>query len=82
MNKRKFRCWYCGHLLFNTSPTRDRSKTRDHVHPKSLGGTRTVKACRLCNIEKRDMTLAEYRELKGGRMFYGEGGPLIPGDLR
>ena len=55
-------------------PIRDRSKTRDHVVPKSLGGTITVKACQLCNRAKHDLSLDEYRSRVGGGLFYGEGG--------
>ncbi len=64
-------------------PLRDRSKTKDHVYPKSRGGTVTVKACQLCNRAKRDMSLEEFRAktfatssegVVKGALFYGEGG--------
>ena len=73
--RRRPRCWYCGHRLLNTMPLRDRSKTRDHVYPRSRGGTVTVKACQLCNRVKGDRTLEEFRaQATEGALFYGEGG--------
>ena len=77
--RRRPRCWYCGHPLLNSMPIRDRSKTKDHVYPRSRGGTVTVKACQLCNRAKRDQTLEEFRAKSfatssDGTLFYGEGG--------
>lgn len=61
--------------MVGTMPLRDRSKTKDHVVPKSQGGTRTVEACNLCNRLKRDMSLDEFRAKQvEGALFYGEGG--------
>lgn len=52
-------CCYC-HLPF----TLKRRKTRDHVIPKSLGGTLIGAACSPCNTDKADKLLTEwYAEL-------------------
>ncbi len=76
MSRSKQRCFYCGHELLAAHLQRPRSKTRDHVYPKARGGGRgTVKACRLCNQAKGDLTMAEFRvKAVEGAMFYGEGG--------
>ena len=69
--------------MVGTMPLRDRSKTKDHVVPKSLGGTRTVQACSLCNRRKGNTSLEEFRAksfvtssegVVEGALFYGEGG--------
>src|ERR1043166_8431150 len=50
------RCWYCG---------RTGKLTRDHVVPKSKGGTNRhnniLPTCYDCNQEKRNLSLEEYR---------------------
>jgi hypothetical protein len=45
-------CSYCKREMI---PYSDTHPTRDHVYPKSLGGTRTVWACVTCNQMKADM---------------------------
>lgn len=50
------RCFYCGTL---------ERCTHDHFIPQSKGGTRTVPACAVCQMTKRDMMpldFAEYME--------------------
>lgn len=47
-------------------------KTKDHVVPKSKGGTWTVDACLICNGAKADMSLEQFRQKRGGIEFYGE----------
>jgi hypothetical protein len=47
-------------------------RTRDHVVPKSKGGTKTVWACLKCNALKADLSLEEFRQLRGGIEFWGE----------
>lgn len=51
-------CPYCHRAMLAADP--NRFPTRDHVHPRSKGGQRTVWACWVCNNLKRDMTLPEW----------------------
>ncbi len=62
-------CFYCGTRLKKSGPA---MKTRDHVVPKSQGGRWTVDACLRCNAAKKDMSLEEFRQLRGGIEFFGE----------
>ena len=62
------RCAYCGKKL-------DFKRfTIDHVRPLSMGGEDDIgnmlPACRRCNEEKRDMPLDEFREVRGGNLFF------------
>ncbi len=65
------RCWYCG---------KAGKMTRDHVVPKSKGGTsrhnNILPACYDCNQEKKNLSLEEYRVYRrkktGMTHFYGE----------
>ena len=63
------RCHYCGMaMILNANGTVDmKMATRDHVHPKSLGGELTanngVLACYGCNTRKGSMSAAEFRAL-------------------
>jgi hypothetical protein len=80
--KRDSHCYYCG---------RDTTKhgyTRDHIVPKSKGGTETVTACESCNRMKSNLSLEEFRLLLAFRAelvpsarellkFAGEGGSLV-----
>lgn len=52
-------CAYCKREMI---PYSDTHPTRDHVYPKSLGGTRTVWACVTCNNLKADMLLDDWIE--------------------
>lgn len=69
-SKSNRRFYYC------ESPLNKQTATYDHVLPRALGGKTTVEnlvlACQPCNQEKSAMTIDQYRELKGGRPFYGE----------
>jgi hypothetical protein len=47
-------------------------RTKDHIVPKSKGGTRTVDACLKCNAAKKDLSLEEFRRIRGGIEFWGE----------
>lgn len=47
-------------------------RTKDHVVPKSKGGRKTVDACLKCNSAKADMSLDEFRWVRGGIEFWGE----------
>ena len=62
-------CFYCGVRLRKSGPFQ---RTKDHVVPKSKGGIRTVFACLRCNQAKADMSLEEFRWLRGGVEFWGE----------
>lgn len=53
------RCTYCRREMI---PYSDSHPTRDHVYPKSRGGTLTVWACGTCNQMKADMLLAEWKD--------------------
>lgn len=51
-------CHYCKRVMDVRSPRL--MPTKDHIHPKSQGGRRTVHACSDCNTLKADMTLDEW----------------------
>jgi hypothetical protein len=51
-------CVYCKREMI---PYSDSHPTRDHVHPKSKGGDRTVWACVTCNQLKTDMLPDEWQ---------------------
>lgn len=65
------RCWYCGVRLVKPSPDhhtpeeRKRWYTIDHATPRSRGGSLGVEnllpCCNVCNGDKCDMTVEEYR---------------------
>jgi len=81
-------CWYCGNkLLGRTKRHPERNRTSlDHQQPKSKGGNwagNTVMSCVVCNHDKAELTLEEYRLLvmfRAGKvkmpvdkmLFYGE----------
>jgi hypothetical protein len=62
-------CFYCGVRLRPSGPA---MRTKDHVVPKSQGGTKTVEACLKCNAAKADKSLEEFRRIRGGIEFWGE----------
>lgn len=69
-------CPYCGKLMMFGTP---RVPTRDHVYPRSLGGTlaesNRLIVCRPCNHDKSNMTLEQFaRRLEAKR---DERTPLI-----
>src|SRR5262245_17202829 len=51
------KCAYCSRQLHATTARNDQRATRDHVHPRHLGGTECVWACVACNQLKGGMTL-------------------------
>lgn len=81
-------CAYCGCTMQSKQPARPqgmprkawrgllysvRFSTRDHVVPKSKGGQGTVRVCQICNREKYNMSLDEYRMvrlLRYGKLFF------------
>lgn len=60
-----FICWYCGVDTIELAQYGRGKSTVDHVIPRSRGGSdepsNLVCACSICNQEKADMTLEEYR---------------------
>ena len=75
------RCFYCGlRFGFMDLPKKKRLGsydliTRDHIHPKCMGGKETVPSCRKCNHQKGSHSLNEFRALRyGGKPveFFGE----------
>jgi 5-methylcytosine-specific restriction endonuclease McrA len=54
-------CHYCVRRLESSTSKGPVAATRDHFHPKSLGGEFRVWCCRRCNEIKRDMTVPEWR---------------------
>ena len=50
-------CYYCG----------KHGGTKDHVIPKSKGGTRTVECCGKCNHTKADLSVEEFRAVMAVR---------------
>ena len=59
-------CFYCG------EPLSRRRATKDHVVPRSRGGSDShqniVNACRVCNSEKGRLLLNEYRQVVAFRL--------------
>ena len=52
------KCYYCGRKLSN------KNRTIDHMYPRRWGGisitNNMLPSCRLCNGEKRDMTVRQF----------------------
>src|SRR5260221_9971032 len=68
-NRDKLRCFYCGEQVFKTSdPSRWRGAVIDHLIPFNKGGVdefwNYVTACMLCNAQKRDHTLEQFRKIR------------------
>jgi hypothetical protein len=66
-------------------PHHPKRKSKEHMQPRSRGGSNgdnIVSACRLCNSDKDNLTVSEYRCLAAGRknfrpaqiQFVGESG--------
>ncbi len=55
-------CTYCNRALLAPGRAK-RSKTRDHVMPKSAGGRKTVLACRHCNNLKGDFYPEQWQRI-------------------
>lgn len=74
------RCWYCSCEL---EPD---TRTYDHVIPLSRGGASSeenlVLACAICNGNKRNLMLDDYREELGGIRFFGETKGALAGKAR
>lgn len=61
------RCRYCRHTTFKGGTPEAWAKphrvaTRDHVVPKSIGGTKTVLSCKACNNAKGDAPAALFEQ--------------------
>ena len=54
------RCHWCNREMKSTRDQSALGATKDHVHPKHLGGTKVVWACRACNNIKGGMKLSEW----------------------
>ncbi len=70
------RCFYCQLTMdFSQVQPHPRAPTRDHLNPRSRGGKNTrenvVLACYLCNHQKGDMTLDEFRAYRRAVMVLG-----------
>lgn len=65
------RCHYCGQLLGSPGGNRPHSFSRDHVVPRSAGGSNradnVVAACRRCNLDKGCLRLEEWRAVLARR---------------
>ena len=55
------KCAYCARQLHAKTARNDQRATRDHVHPRHLGGTKCVWACVACNQVKGGMTLEAWQ---------------------
>lgn len=71
------RCFYCDRRLVAPALNWPNSRTREHLIPRRYGRRQeprslTVDACRECNQAKGDMTLAEFRTVRGVERFPGE----------
>lgn len=64
-NGRGATCAYCRRKLEATGSHSKLAATRDHVHPKSLGGYGQVWCCRQCNQLKGCMTMREWLRFMG-----------------
>lgn len=64
------RCWYCGNKVPKGW------FVLDHVVPFSKAGADSARnlvvSCAPCDREKRNLTLEEFRAVRGGVLFYGE----------
>lgn len=61
----KLRCAYCRCTLVWDDPNSEHYATKDHKVPRAKGGKHgrnVTLACRRCNDEKGDMSVAEFRE--------------------
>lgn len=63
------KCFYCQRSFLPGGPhasqaTQGRQRTRDHIVPASVGGTRTVPCCRACNSIKGDMSPQEWLQFR------------------
>lgn len=54
------KCYYCQRELKSSKDKSNLALTRDHIHPKSRGGRKTVIACRACNHIKGDMLFSQW----------------------
>jgi 5-methylcytosine-specific restriction endonuclease McrA len=62
-------CYYCGTFLAKAQSQKQGQShiampndwTRDHIVPRSRGGSSTVDSCLRCNHDKGRLTLEEYR---------------------
>lgn len=52
-------CFYCGIAMD------DKTQTRDHVYPRSLGGKLTIPACTTCNRRKGSLLYTEFKKVIG-----------------
>lgn len=60
------KCAYCGRNLKINTPVEERRMTRDHIVPKSKGGTNSgnlLPACRDCNLLKGAMTVGQFKDV-------------------
>lgn len=73
LRRTDYRYWYCGDGL---NVAGQLSPHIDHVLPVSKGGgndpDNLVASCRNCNTEKGDMTLKEFRVIRGNDLFWFE----------
>jgi len=54
-------CIYCERVLEATTSLSSTAATRDHLHPRSRGGTLKDWCCKACNGIKGDMLLEDWR---------------------
>lgn len=57
-------CHWCKRALHSAKSFSRVAATRDHVKPKSAGGTKTVRCCWGCNQMKKDMTPEQWAEFR------------------
>lgn len=55
-------CHWCRRQMRSTTDQSELGATRDHIHPKHLGGTSKVWSCRACNNIKGGMTEDEWSD--------------------
>ncbi len=56
------KCAYCRRTMESTQSPSRVAATRDHIIPKSIGGTYRVWCCRTCNNLKADMKPDEWAQ--------------------
>lgn len=55
-------CPYCGIKMYGKGNSKTNAPTRDHVHPRVLGGGPVVMCCLRCNRDKDSLTLREWAD--------------------
>lgn len=58
-------CHWCRRTMLGKDHPSGLAATKDHIHPKSRGGAKTVWSCLACNNLKGSMPLADWYNFMG-----------------